>query len=375
MQCDYFDAGRCRSCSLMGTPYAAQLAAKVERCHAVLGPDPEWLAPGTSRPEAFRNKAKLVIGGTREEPTAGILDRAGEGIDLRHCGLYEPGLAEAVRAVPDLVRALGLVPYAVPHRSGELKHVILTHSPTGELMVRFVLRSPGQLGRISRGLAQIQEALPGASVISVNLQPRHAAVLEGPDETVLTEQQELPMPVNDVPLRLRTRSFFQTNTAVAAGLYRQARTWINEVDPRSLWDLYCGVGGFALHSLLRPDGTPREVLGVESSAEAVDSARTAADALPGEPRFQVGDATEHLRGQRPADLVVVNPPRRGLGPDLTAWLEASGVENVLYSSCHVGSLARDLAAMPSLVPTRARLFDMFPQTPHLEVLTLLSRRP
>lgn len=191
------------------------------------------------------------------------------------------------------------------------------------------------------------------------------------------------MQVNDILLRLRTRSFFQTNSAVAAGLYRQARAWVDEVDPASLWDLYCGVGGFALHSLRRPDGSAREVLGVEVSAEAIESARaTAAELLhtatsgtagSGAARFVTGDATTLVREASPPELVVVNPPRRGIGTGLARWLETSGVPHVLYSSCQVDSLARDLAAMPSLRPVRARLFDMFPQTPHLEVLTLLRR--
>jgi len=71
--------------------------------------------------------------------------------------------------------------------------------------------------------------------------------------------------------------------------------------------------------------------------------------------------------------VVVNPPRRGIGAPLAAMLEASAVRHVVYSSCNVDSLARDLAAMPSLQPVRARLFDMFPQTDHHEVLVLLER--
>jgi 23S rRNA (uracil747-C5)-methyltransferase len=72
-------------------------------------------------------------------------------------------------------------------------------------------------------------------------------------------------------------------------------------------------------------------------------------------------------------VVIVNPPRRGIGPALAGWLESSGVPRVLYSSCHVESLARDLAAMPSLRPVRARLLDMFPQTVHGEVLVELVR--
>ena len=70
---------------------------------------------------------------------------------------------------------------------------------------------------------------------------------------------------------------------------------------------------------------------------------------------------------------IVNPPRRGIGEELSGWLEASGVRHVVYSSCNAQSLARDLAAMPSLRRRRARVLDMFPQTTHYEVMVLLER--
>ena len=73
-----------------------------------------------------------------------------------------------------------------------------------------------------------------------------------------------------------------------------------------------------------------------------------------------------------ADLVVVNPPRRGLGHDLARRLDSSGAANLLYSSCNPETLARDLADLSSYQPVRARLLDMFPQTPHAEVLVLLA---
>ena len=132
-----------------------------------------------------------------------------------------------------------------------------------------------------------------------------------------------------------------------------------------MWDLYCGVGGFALHCA-SPD---RDVTGIEMSEEAIVSAATSRDelGLPGV-RFAAGDATAFaLAAAAPPDMVIVNPPRRGIGHDLAAWLEESGVRHVVYSSCNAESLARDLAAMPSLRPTRARLLDMFPQTTHYEV--------
>jgi len=75
----------------------------------------------------------------------------------------------------------------------------------------------------------------------------------------------------------------------------------------------------------------------------------------------------------PPDLVIVNPPRRGIGPELSGWLQSSGVRHVLYSSCNAQTLAKDLDAMPSLRPVRGQLLDMFPNTAHYEVLTLLER--
>ena len=247
----------------------------------------------------------------------------------------------------------------------------MTESPDGELMVRFVLRSQEPVARIRKHLPALLERLPAVAVASVNLQPEHKAVLEGEREIVLTDQESLRMRVDGLTLHLRPQSFFQTNTAMAAELYRLARSWVAEVAPRTIWDLYCGVGGFAL-SLAGPG---REVAGIEISREAVASAeQTREEAGLSGVRFEAGDATAYAEGQAtPPDLVVVNPPRRGLGPRLSGWLEASGVRHVLYSSCNAQTLARDLEAMPGLRPVRGQLLDMFPNTAHYEALVLLER--
>lgn len=369
MQCDYFDAGVCRSCTWMGQAYDDQLAAKQSRCAELLAPWPTltWLPPVTSPESGFRNKAKMVVAGSPDAPTLGILDPAGLGVDLRGCGLHEPGLVAALPVLAELVVRAAIPPYDVPSRRGELKHLLVTLSPDGALMVRLVLRSTEAVPRIRKQLGWLAGRLPVA-VVSVNLQPAHKAVLEGEREEVLLGDT-LPMRTGDVVLHLRPQSFFQTNSVVGAALYRQAAAWVDELSPSSVWDLYCGVGGFALH-LLAPG---RSVVGVEVSEEAVASARVSAAGQSGV-SFVAADATAWAPAQPAApDLVVVNPPRRGIGPDLAAWLETSGVPHVLYSSCNAVTLARDLVAMPSYRPVRARLLDMFPQTAHFEVVTVLAR--
>lgn len=378
MQCDYFDTRECRSCTLMGRSYDAQLHELQKSVAVTLGGDVDestWETPAYGAESHFRNKAKLAVGGTRSAPTFGIVDRDGGGTDLRDCGLHETGLHRTITQLADFVTHLGLTPYDVCRRSGELKHLIITHSPDGESMIRFVLRSPGQLGRVERSLPGLREAVPSARVVSVNLLPEHKAALEGAEEILLTDAASLPMRVNDVTLHLRPRSFFQTNTAVAGQLYRQAQQWISHVAPASMLDLFCGVGGFALHAAIAQPGA--RIRGVEISADAVASAsRSAADLTdrisPPDVRFEVGDATTALDNDSRPDLVIVNPPRRGIG-ELAGRLDASKARAVLYSSCNASSLAADLARMPSYHVTHARLFDMFPQTRHHEVLLLLER--
>ncbi len=373
MHCGYFDAGACRSCAWLRTPYDDQLHAKQQAAADVLAawPDLSWSPPARSAESGFRNKAKMAVAGTVDSPTLGLVDPVTGGTDLRDCPLHVPALHAALPALADFVAGARLTPYDVPARRGELKHVLATASPDGELLVRFVLRSTEAVPRIRKHLPQLLERLPRLRVVSVNLQPRPAAVLEGQREELL-RGQALPLRVNGLTLHLRPQGFFQTNTEVASALYREAASWVAERAPRSVWDLYSGVGGFALH-LARPG---RRVTGVELSAEAVAGARrSAAEAGLEAVEFEAADALAWVRTREEApELVVVNPPRRGLGPQLAAWLEQSPVEHLLYSSCNPATLAADLAAMPSLVPLRARVFDMFPHTAHQEVLVLCRRR-
>lgn len=375
MYCDHYVAGSCRSCTLLEQSYPQQLQGKLTHCQALLTAHQgvEWLAPVTSAETGFRNKAKMVVSGTAALPLLGITDAQGQGVDLADCPLYPPSLQACFAPIARFISAADITPYDVASRRGELKFVLVTLAgDSGELMVRLVLRSQGALARIRKHLASLLEALPQIVVVSVNLQPEHKAILEGDQEIFLTGQQSLTMRLNGMPLHLRPKSFFQTNTAVAAALYRQAAAWVDELNPASLWDLFCGVGGFALQCA---DGV-REVIGIELSAEAIASAEQSRQEL-GLQRvsFQSLDATHFTQGSAAApELVIVNPPRRGIGNELCAFLEsAANIRWVIYSSCNSESLARDLQQMPGWRLRQARLLDMFPHTPHYEVITLLER--
>ncbi|TPW74072.1 methyltransferase domain-containing protein [Schumannella soli] len=413
MRCDYFDAGVCRACTLMGVPYAQQLVDKQHAAEQTLAEHTglAWLDPVASPESGYRNKAKMVVGGSVANPTLGILDAAQRGVDLRGCGIHDSRLTAVMPALADFVGTAGLAPYDVPARRGELKLLLVTVSPDGELLLRFVLRSQESLARIRKHLPALRAELPQLRVVSANLLPEHRAAIEGETEILLGDEQILPMRLGALELHLRPQGFFQTNSHVAERLYGHAGEWIADLDPSSVWDLYCGVGGFALSAARAgraaadtpvggPRGVdvaggprsdarpPRDVVGIEVSAEAIAAARSAAVAsgIPGV-RFEAADATTWAPGSArsaapgataspaltPPETVIVNPPRRGIGP-LADWLERTPeVRSVVYSSCNVDSLARDLRAMPSFTAREGRVLDMFPQTPHSEVLVRLER--
>lgn len=376
MRCDYYEAEVCRSCPTITTPYPGQLATKAASARAAVPDVAQWLPPVPSSQRGFRNKAKLVVGGSVSAPILGIASLDGPPgavTDLSACPLHEAAIEQAIPTLRDFITTATLVPYDVANRSGELKFILITANPDGELMVRFVLRSREAEERIRKHLPGLLLGIPSIRVVSINIQPAHAAVLEGSMEIILAGDA-LPMRVNDIDLHLYPGSFFQTNTRIAAQLYRSATDWLTVTAPTRLWDLYCGVGGFALHAARAMPSL--EVLGVEVSEHAVASAeRTAHDLGLVRAWFRTEDATAltaALRHDAPA-AVVVNPPRRGIGRELARALDDSTAEVVIYSSCNPTSLARDAADMPSWRIERAQLFDMFPNTHHAEVLTLLRR--
>ena len=366
----------------MPTPYDLQLAQRQSTVEKILADIPhasamQWLPPAASIPSRYRTKAKFAIGGTAEHPTLGITGPAPTyaGVDLPHCLAHTDTIARSIEPLKEFIRSTGIEPYDITKRTGELKHILVTQGTDDALMIRFVMRSKRDLALLRSKHSLLYSLIPAAKVVTVNILPAHAALVEGDEEIVISEQQTLPMLVGDVELHLGPRSFSQTNTDVASQLYRQVASWAQQSGASSLWDLYCGVGGFALHAAL---GGVERVSGVEISPEAIASAqRTAADArVSDRVAFVAGDAQEWAFNQgidATPEAIVVNPPRRGIGEAFAEWINDSRARYVIYSSCNPKSLASDLKRMPNYSPLQARLFDMFPHTEHMECAVLLEK--
>lgn len=375
--CDYYNKGLCHSCNQIAVPYSQQLTRKQQQCEQQLNSigSEKWLPIFQSAPLACRNKAKMVVSGTKAEPILGIINEQGHGVDLAQCLLYLPQMQQLFPAIRQFIVQSQLEPYDVQQRKGELKFVLMTYSESqNQFLIRFVLRSKEGLDRIRKHLNAWLEQYPQIVMVSVNIQPKPAAIIEGLEEIVLTANSQLQMVLNDMPLYLRPQSFFQTNDQVAAALYIQAQQWLKDIQPKHLWDLFCGVGGFALHAAQVMTG---KIEGIEISAQAIESAKLSVQKLELKNcEFRALSADEFALEpniQQP-DCVIVNPPRRGIGAPLASFLnQAQEIQWLIYSSCHPQSLAKDLETLDDFETLQARVFDMFPHTDHAEVIVLLRR--
>jgi 23S rRNA (uracil747-C5)-methyltransferase len=373
MHCALYDAGRCRSCQWLELPLTQQLADKMANLRELLAGSPvaTWLPPVFGPEAAFRNKAKMVVSGSVERPLLGMLHRDGAPEDLTDCPLYPPSFAPVFAALKPFIARAGLTPYNVARKRGELKYLLLTESQQGGMMLRFVLRSDTKLEQLRAALPWLQAQLPQLKVITANIQPVHMAIMEGEQEIFLSEQQALAENFNGVPLWIRPQSFFQTNPTVASQLYATARDWVRELPVDHMWDLFCGVGGFGLHC-----ATPQmRLTGIEIAPEAIACAKQSAAQLGlNNLHFQALDSTQFATHEDDIpQLVLVNPPRRGIGAELCDYLSRMAPPYIIYSSCNAQTMAKDIARLDGYRVERVQLFDMFPHTAHYEVLTLLVR--
>ncbi|HCR0073711.1 TPA: 23S rRNA (uracil(747)-C(5))-methyltransferase RlmC [Klebsiella aerogenes] len=373
MHCALYDAGRCRSCQWLELPLTQQLADKMANLRELLAGHPAatWLAPVSGPETAFRNKAKMVVSGSVERPLLGMLHRDGTPEDLTDCPLYPPSVEPVFAALKPFIARAGLTPYNVARKRGELKYLLLTESQHGGMMLRFVLRSAAKLEQLRAALPWLQQQLPQLKVITANIQPVHMAIMEGEQEIFLSDQQALAENFNGVPLWIRPQSFFQTNPTVASQLYATARDWVRALPVNHMWDLFCGVGGFGLHC-----ATPQmRLTGIEIAPEAIACAKQSAAQLGlTNLHFQALDSTQFATHEDDIpQLVLVNPPRRGIGAELCDYLSRMAPPYIIYSSCNARTMAADIDRLQGYRLERVQLFDMFPHTAHYEVLTLLVR--
>ena len=357
--------GRCGGCQIMDMPYAQQLELKTQKVQDALQ---RSVRPCVASPEVLGYRNKLQFPARRGASGLDLgLYAVGSNklVDIATCPVQCMSSDAVYREVRGILQRSGIVAYDQRTHSGELRHLLIksaVHSGE-ELVVLVTNGAPTPL--IERIAHEIMAAAPSVRGVVHNAQTAPNNVVLGSEYTTLSGQGWIHERMLGRTFKISAGSFFQINTRQAEQVYRMAMEFVGQADV--VLDAYCGVGTLAL--LLSRQ--VKRVVGVEWVEQAVEDARENAR-LNGiqNATFVQGAA----RMVEPADVVVLNPPRKGCDAELLEAIAAGGVKRVVYISCEPTSLARDVTRLEAL-GYRVEVvqpFDMFPHTEHVECVVKLS---
>jgi 23S rRNA (uracil1939-C5)-methyltransferase len=379
--CRHYPA--CGGCRFQDLAYEAQAAAKHEQVHDALRriggiPEPP-LEPIVPAESAFhyRNKMEYSFTQTPEGPTLGLHNagRWDEVLEIEKCWITTD-LGNAIRnTVRDWARAERLEAYDQEHHTGYLRHLMIREGVnTGQVLVMLVT-APGE--RFERDeLVDTLRRFPEVRSIHWAVNDTPAEVTNLPS-TLLWGEEAIEEELLGLRFRIRPNAFLQTNTRMAERLYELAREAAAVTRDETVYDLYCGTGTIGL-TLARDALT---VWGVEVSEESVACAIENAElnGIANAAFFagEVGASLEELAERAgPPDVVIVDPPRAGLSGKAVRRIGRLEPKRVVYVSCNPTTLAgnvKEFARDWGLQLDRVTPVDMFPHTPHVEAVALLTR--
>ncbi len=376
--CSYYNKNVCRSCGLIEHSYEEQLKIKLTHLKDIFSK--ENLSTNGLRPFvpsdtqlSSRNKAKLVVNGSTTEPILGITGSNQETTRIDNCPLHNPKLNAVAQTVTRLIQTYKVSPYDISKRIGELKFLLLRiANETDQILARFVLRSKTEIPKIQKLGAELMLTHKNVALISVNIQPVHQAIIEGPEEIHLLGEPYLIEKLGPYKFATSPQSFSQVTSNVAVKLYTRVSEMIKDNRPGTVLDLFSGSGCFSIFT------SPyfKKCIGVEISPSSVNDAQSSLKLNQiSNITFLEQDVLPFLKQHKESpDLLIVNPPRRGLKADICNELVRLKPKTIIYSSCNPQTLAQDLKILSDYEILSIEPFDMFPMTEHFEVVVKLNLR-
>lgn len=378
-------ARQCGGCQIQALSYQRQLQFKEEKVRNVLerigGFEKISLQPiiGMENPYRYRNKAQFPIGTDREgRPIAGFYaGRTHTIIPQEDCVLGVRENKAILEVILGFMEEFSIPAYREEEGSGLVRHVLIRYGfATKEIMVCVVINGD----RLPKAeiLAERLADIAGMSSISINKNKQKTNVILGKEVEVILGRPYIEDVLDGVRYQISPLSFYQVNPVQTKVLYEKALQYAGLHGTETVWDLYCGIGTISLF-LARQAG---KVYGVEIVPQAIEDARRNA-ALNGmeNVEFMVGKAEEILPEKYEkegvsADVIVVDPPRKGCDPELIHTMLQIRPKRIVYVSCDPATLARDLKLLCAggYKLQKVQPVDQFPHSVHVENVCLLLRK-
>ena len=374
---------RCGGCNLQHMTYERTLQFKrqvvIDNLERIGGLEGIQVEPviGMETPKRYRNKAQYPVGMGKNGPIAGFFaPRSHEIIQAEECGIQHPSSDLAKNTVLEFIKADRIPVYDEITHKGLIRHVVVKVGfMTGEVMVILVSTGPN-IPKKDKLVSLLKERIPGLASIVVNVNDKPGNVILGSKNITLYGKDTIEDKLGDLLFEISPLSFYQVNPEQTLVLYNKAVEYAGLTGEETVFDLYCGIGTISLFAA----GKAKKVIGVESVPEAVEAARRNAERNRiNNAEFYCGNAEEVVpelyRQGMQADVVIVDPPRKGCDEVLLKTLIEMAPQRIVYVSCNPSTLARDMKVLhgSGYEPQKVQPVDMFPWTNHVECVTLMSR--
>ena len=378
-------ARQCGGCQLQALSYEKQLEFKTSKVRGHLeriggfSDIPMEKILGMDQPFHYRNKAQFPVGKSKDGRiiTGFYAGRTHSIIENRDCALGVTRNKEVLDRVIAHMEKFHIQPYDENTGKGVVRHVLIRYGFfTDEMMVCLIINGenlPGEEALV-KSLCQIPETVS----VMVNVNKKRNNVILGEKVRLLWGQPYITDKIGEISYQISPLSFFQVNPYQTGRLYGKALEYAQLSGNETVWDLYCGIGTISLFLAQKA----KMVRGVEIIPAAIENAKENA-CLNGfdNTEFFVGKAEEVLpeqfarTGER-ADVIVVDPPRKGCDETLLSTIIKMQPDRVVYVSCDSATLARDLKYLCERGYELKKVcpVDMFPNTVSVETVVLLSHK-
>ena len=382
-KCEF--ARQCGGCQLQALSYEQQLVFKTNKVKGHLerigGFTDIPMEPIIGMDELFhyRNKAQFPVGRNKEGKivTGFYAGRTHNIIENRDCALGVAENKEVLDRVIAHMEKYGIEPYNEATGKGLVRHVLIRYGYfTKEVMVCLILNG-NKIPKEELLVKSLCE-IPGMTSITINVNKKHSNVILGEEIRLLWGQEYITDRIGDISYQISPLSFYQVNPMQTQKLYAKALEYADLHGEETVWDLYCGIGTISLFLAQKA----KFVRGVEIVPAAIENAKENAK-LNGleNTEFFVGKAEEVLPREYKkngvyADVIVVDPPRKGCDETLLETMVEMNPDRIVYVSCDSATLARDLKYLCERGYELRKVcpVDQFGMTVHVETVVLLSHK-
>lgn len=374
---------KCGGCNVQHINYEGQLSFKKQRVQDAvtrIGKLENITVKevlGMDNPYRYRNKVQLPIGDLNGETLVGFYaPRSHEIIDMETCYIQDEVADKVVKLLRQWIKKYKIEIYNEQTGTGVIRHIMIRRAfKTGELMIVLVTNTV-DFNYKQEFIDLILNNVDKVSSIIQNVNRKNTNIVLGDLCKTIWGKDTITDYIGEFKFNISPQSFFQVNPIQTEILYKKALEFANLDGTQTVFDAYCGAGTI---SLFLAQGA-KKVYGVEIVPEAIANAiENAENNNITNAEFIVGEAEKVIpnlieKGIK-ADVVVVDPPRKGCDPELLNAIARMSPPRIVYVSCDPGTLARDLGILKELGYTTKEIqpVDMFPQTAHVENACLLMK--